>query len=150
MRSEEMAMDDLLEKIACDLEGPMFLDFLGIAARRKRDREDADLRFRVRQEQRREIAGWIRSFKSGEGNDLERFLREVGNGEAGQFEWGPDVAVAVLSGLVVVHAEIAMSTHLPNCETKFRYSLTDAGKARLKAVSAAVSAASNLAADASA
>lgn len=125
--------DTVIETIACRLEQPDFLDILGIAAKRKRDREDADLRMRTRQQQRRELARWVRSFKSGRGNDPLSFLESVRDGKADRYAWGPEVAAAVLGTLVTVTVEIELSTHLQNCERNYRFALTDDGKKLLEA-----------------
>lgn len=119
--------DSVIEQIACELDQPSFLDLRGIAAKRKRDREDADLRMRARQEQRRELASWVRSFKSDKGNSPLRFLESVRDGEADQYAWGPEVAAAILGRLITVTLEIEMSSHLANCERRYRFSITDKG-----------------------
>lgn len=118
--------DAVLEQIACELEQPDFLDLQGIAAKRKRDREDADLRLRTRQEQRRELARWVRSFKTGKGNSPVSFLRRIQEG-TDQFEWGPDVAAALVAQLATLTVEFDLNTHLLNCTPRFRLTLTEGG-----------------------
>ena len=117
--------DAIIEKIACELEQPDLMDMVGIIAKRKRDREDADLRMRTRQEQRRELASWVRSFKSGEGNSPLRFLEEVRDGTTDQLFWGPEVAAAVLGRLVTVTVEVEFSTH---AHLRCRFALTEDGR----------------------
>lgn len=124
-------IDLVIEKIAADLEEPNFLDVRGIAAKRKRDREDADLRMQTRQEQRRELAGWVRSFKTEGGNRFMRFLEEVEEGGNHHFAWGPEVATALACCFVTMTVEFDLSTHLANCTPRFRFALTDEGRARL-------------------
>lgn len=123
--------DTIIEQIACELDEPSFLDLRGIIAKRKRDREDADLRMRTRQEQRRELASWVRSFKSDKGNSPLRFLESVRDGKADQYSWGPEVVAAILGQLVTVTLEMEMSSHLPNCERRYRFSITDKGMGML-------------------
>lgn len=123
--------DTVLEQIATEMEQGNILDLQGIIAKRKRHREDAELRMRTRQEQRRELAGWIRSFKSEGGNRLHRFLEEVRDGDTGRFDWAPDVAAAILAKLVTVTVHLELATHLRNCEPTFSFALTKQGLARL-------------------
>lgn len=124
--------DVILEKLACDLERRCFSDARGILAKKKRDREDAQLRADVRLEQRVELANRIRSYKSGNGNDIDKLLLEVEKGEANEnFTWGPNVAAAVLGQLLVVEISVVMDAHMRNCEPKFALSLTDEGRKRV-------------------
>ena len=126
-----MNIDDILEQIASDMERKTFTDLRGIMGRRKRDREDADLRMQARQEQRRELADWVRSFKAGRGNSypvkLERILDNP-------FARGADVAAALVMG----HAELTISfafglgTHTANVRPVFRITLTEDGLAVLE------------------
>jgi hypothetical protein len=78
--------DALVEEIAAAVERPSLLDLSGIGARRKRDRQDAELRNRAREEQRREMAGLIRAFKTGEGwcpfTALQRIAEDLARIEA--------------------------------------------------------------------
>lgn len=119
--------DALLERIASELEQPNFGDMHGVLSKRKRDREDAELRGQARLEQRRELAGWVRSFKTGEGNDPLRFVRSVASGDAEQYEWGPEVAAALAARLVTMTVEMDLNTHLRNCPARFRFALTKDG-----------------------
>lgn len=130
---DQAGADAIIETIACRLEQPNLLDMQGIAAKRKRDREDASLRLRARQEQRRELASWVRSFKSDKGNSPLRFLESVRDGEADQWSWGPDVAAAVLGQLVIVTVEIELSSHLANSGLNYRFTLTESGEEFLAA-----------------
>ena len=123
--------DIVLEQVACQLEQPDLLDIMGIAAKRKRAREDADLRMRVRQEQRRELARWVRSFKSDKGNSQLRFLESVRDGTADQWAWGPEVAAALLGRLVTATIAIPLSTHMRNAECRYDFALTKDGQERL-------------------
>src|SRR5690242_16919601 len=68
-----------LEWVLALIEEPSLLDLVGIAARRKRDREDAALRGEAREEQRREIASRIRALAANKADDPIRILREIAN-----------------------------------------------------------------------
>lgn len=69
--------DAILEFAASLIEEDDILDCLGIAARRKRDREDAELRTRAAKEERRRCAARIRAFKSRRNLDAIHILRTL-------------------------------------------------------------------------
>lgn len=69
--------DELIELIARGVEERSLLDLRGVMAKRKRDREDAQLRLDARHEQRAELGRFIRAFKSGEGRDPTTQLRRI-------------------------------------------------------------------------
>lgn len=121
-----MRTDDVLEEIAARLERPDLIDMRGILAKRKRDREDARLRMEARQEQRREIAKWIRSFKSEGGNSYVAALENI---QDNKFAWGPDVAAALANRHATLSVAVHLSTHLENSAVEYTVTLTDAGRA---------------------
>lgn len=69
--------DEALEWCAREIEEAGLSDIRGIMAKRKRVREDADLRFNSRVELRRELAGHLRALKGGRKGDAVRTLREI-------------------------------------------------------------------------
>lgn len=127
-------VDSVIEEIISRLNDSNLTGIAGIWAKRKRVREDAELTAKVRQAQRREIANWMRSFKSGEGNDALNFVRSVQAGSTNQYEWGPEVATALAARYVTMTVSIELSTHLPNCHPKFSFAVTDKGLAAIGSV----------------
>lgn len=120
-----MTPDDIIEMIAADLESPNFGDMCGLLAKRKKDRENANLRFEVRNDQRKEIARLIRTYKSGSGNSYISRLERI---EGDAFAWGPDVSAALAAGHAVLKISVELTTHIENCGPKFEVRLTDKGR----------------------
>ena len=118
-------IDFVLENIAAQMEKGNFLDLAGVMAKRKRAREDADLRFKVRQEQRKDLAQWIRSFKTGKGNSYATTLARLHDDP---FAWGPDVAAALTARHATLSIVTLLDTHLRNCKTEYKIELTEAGR----------------------
>ena len=69
--------DDVLEYAAQLIEQASLLDIIGIAAKRKRGREDAELRMKAREELRTEMADLIRTNKSRTDKDARSVLRHL-------------------------------------------------------------------------
>lgn len=140
--------DTIIEIIASRLRESSLRDLHGVMAKRKRDREDADLRRRTRVEQREEIAQWVLSFRSDKGNSTLALLRQVADGERQDFAYGPHVAAALYAGLLDLEVSIPFNTHMANVRTRYRLSLTEKGKERLTAAERAAALSDMAAADA--
>jgi len=121
-------VDAILEDIASKLEKPNFGDVRGIAAKRKRAREDAHLRSETRQEQRIELARWVRSYKGDGGNSYASTLENI---QDSRFAWGRDVAAALAMGHATLSISMDLDTHLANVAARYDVRLTDAGRAYL-------------------
>lgn len=74
---EGASVDEVLEYAARLIEDPSFLDIAGIWAKRKRDREDADLRRKTIEQARKDFADHIRAFKGRRDMDLISELRDI-------------------------------------------------------------------------
>lgn len=123
--------DDLIERIANGVEEPSFLDLHGIMAKRKKDRERAEFRMQIRQEQRAEIAGYIRSFKEGHGNDPLAVLQEIAtheNDEGLYFLRLTDAWPLCWRGLCDIHAVIKCNSNSLPPEMTYRVRLTEKGR----------------------
>lgn len=129
-----MNADDIIEEIAVQLERSHFMDIQGIRAKRKREREDANLRALVRQEQRREIARWVRSYKSCGGNSYAAALENI---QDNPFAFGPNVAAAIVVRHAKLKVSIVLDTALANCHPVYEIELTDEGRAIMEPQKAA-------------
>ena len=74
---EPMTQDQALEHCARMIEEGSFLDLQGIMARRKRDRENAQLRMEARIEMRKEMAEHLRAFIKRPDLDPVNVLRRI-------------------------------------------------------------------------
>jgi hypothetical protein len=123
--------DALIEDLALSVEGGSPLDIQGVWAKRKRAREDADLRCRVRQEQRQEIGRYLRSFKTGEGNDpmaeLDRLVEDGGSQKVGSLLW---VVNLVAHRLVDVTTTISLCDNSIPSRADFTITVNGLGRRR--------------------
>ncbi len=74
---EENDIDALLESLAMEVEETSLRDHQGVLAKRKRDREDANLRAETMRSERAYIAEFIRSKKSNRARDAVMVLRDI-------------------------------------------------------------------------
>lgn len=124
--------DAVLAWVARELEQGNFLDLRGIASRRKRDREDADLRMRARQEMRREFADYIRAMAGREDLEPAALLRQIaalsptGNHAAHLIDAWP----LAWSGWVVIECILKASSNWIPPEQHYRITLTTEGRVR--------------------
>lgn len=124
--------DNLIEQIACAVERTSLLDLRGSMASKKGDREDAAIRRQARDEQKEEIAGLIRSFKSDGGNSLLTLLSRI-NEEGDRHGSRTLVSAWPLTWLGLCDVTMTMKLNqnsLPP-EVGFSIHLTEKGKARL-------------------
>lgn len=144
--------DDLIEQIAAAVEAPCLPDPGSMAIRRKRGREDAELRRHARTEQRQQSARLIRAFKTGDGwcpfTLLERVADHLAKVEAWEAQperdrkadrRGPPLALFRMQKLTVlaacgwINAELAVPLHEQSIPPSGRLviRLTEAGRAAL-------------------
>ena len=127
--------DELLEAAARLIEALSLDELRGIMARRKRDREDADLRSRTIRETRKQCAAEVRRYKNNPRSDplavLERLaaLREVGRHDLYLAEAWP----LARSGWLRIEVSIVLNSNSVPPPTEYRITLTDIGKAALAA-----------------
>lgn len=122
--------DATLEWAAQFIERLSLSDIVGIAARRKRDREDAALRASVREELKREMAEHLRALKSRRDLDAREILRRV-------IEWsdGSDFGIGLTDawplawkGWLNIHATITCNSNQIPPETRYSVTLTERGR----------------------
>lgn len=125
-------MDEVLEYAARLIEEQSFQDLAGILARRKRDREDAELRRKATAETRRACARHIRSFKNRPELDAKSVLRDLS-------ELGPDDPHSmhlldawplVWKGWLNINCTIRCNSIIPSM-TEYRIEITERGRAVL-------------------
>lgn len=123
--------DATLEYAAQLVERGSFTDLAGIMAKRKRDREDAVLRMRSREEVRAEIAAHLRAMMSRPELSAVNVLRRIS--ELGDREF--DHAAMLHDAWPLAWKRWVKITALLNCasnqippETEYRISLTDRGR----------------------
>ena len=122
--------DDVLEYAARLIEDASLLDLRGIMAKRKRDREDADLRFRTIQETRAEMARHIRAMKSRPDLDARSVLARLAALPASgrhDMELRDAWPLAWKGWLNIKCIVICNSNSVPP-ETEYRIELTDLGR----------------------
>lgn len=126
--------DAVLEYAAQLIEEASFLDVRGIAARRKRDREDADLRFRTIQETRRECARHIRAMKNRRDLDAIEVLRHLSDLPEGHQHtlYLRDAWPLAWKGWVKIECTINCTCISVPPETTYRLTLTEEGREQLK------------------
>lgn len=75
--ASDATRDAVLEWVARELEEGDFRDIMGVMARRKRDREDAQLRSRARVEMRQEFADYLRAMVGRDDLSAVSVLRNI-------------------------------------------------------------------------
>ena len=125
--------DELIEKIASSIEAPDILDMAGILSKRKRDREKAAVRRYTRVEQRLELARYIRSFKSGQGNNPQTKLERIAANTDGfnDVYLLRDAWPLSWRGLCNIYVTIRVNDNGIPPETSYRIELTDKGREML-------------------
>jgi hypothetical protein len=118
--------DELIELIARGVEERSLLDLRGVMAKRKRDREDAQLRLDARHEQRAELGRFIRAFKSGEGRDPTTQLRRIKDGE--RIWMLRDVADLVDMGLISLSVTVDLTYGSISGQVEYAARLTKDGE----------------------
>jgi hypothetical protein len=130
---DENISDETLEYAAMLIEEASFTDLRGIAAKRKRDREDAELRYKTIQETRQECASLIRAFKNRPELSPVSVLRDLS-------ELSPDGDHAphlrdawplAWKGWVNIECRVICNSNWVPPESHYRIILTERGKAKL-------------------
>lgn len=134
-----IAADRLVEEIACHVESADFLDMMGTLARKKRAREDAELRKAARLELKKEIARFIRSYKSENGNSIASTLAQIKAREltAGDDHLLVDAWPLAWLGLCDITMSMKLNQNVVPPQAAFKITLTEKGEERLRAEQAA-------------
>lgn len=134
--SETASRDDVLEYAARLAEEKSFGDLRGIAARRKRDREDAELRLRVIEETRREIAAHIRAAVGRKDlhpiSILGRLAAIPADAERAAMMYVQEAWPLAWMGLVRIDCIIRCNSNVIPPETDYRIALTERGRKALE------------------
>lgn len=128
--------DAVLEFAAQLVEEGSFADLAGIWSKRKRDREDAELRRKTKEETRAECARFIRAFKSRDDLDPVNVLREFAEGDGQENAHRLDLIRAwplAWKGWLNIEAIMKCNSNCVPPETRYRVTLTDDGRAVLDA-----------------
>jgi hypothetical protein len=126
--------DSVLEYAAQVVERDSFADLAGIAARRKRDREDAALRRQTREETREECAESIRACKSRRDRDAVAVLRDLAELPRDRCQHGIrllDAWPLAWKGWLNINCTIQCNSNSVPPETDYWIEITDAGRAVL-------------------
>jgi predicted P-loop ATPase len=124
--------DDALEEAARFVEGLDFREMQGIWAKRKRDRENADLRGKTIRETRERIAEELRGLKTHRRHDAKAMLAGIAAQiERGQTPTQVDAWPLAWKGWVNIYAITRCNTNVYPGETTYRIELTDKGRAVL-------------------
>lgn len=126
--------DEVLEYAARLIEELTFSDIGGIMAKKKRDREDAQIRIKTIEENRADCARHIRAFKSRPDLDAKQVLRELS-----QLGGNPDVAVMHLrdawplawKGWLKIYCVVCCTSNCIPPTTKYHIEITEKGRAIL-------------------
>lgn len=122
--------DKTLEWAAQFIEQHDFIDIAGIAARKKRDREDAELRMKTRHAIKAEMANHMRAFKSRRDLDAREVLRRV-------VEWSDESHCGISlteawplawKGWLDIHAHIKCNSNQVPPQTHYTVTLTERGR----------------------
>lgn len=126
--------DDILEEAALAVEERSLLDMRGILAKRKRVREDAELRMKVREEQRTELAELIRSLKTNRRRDSLSVLADLAEIPEGRPHdlYLTDAWPLAWKGWLNIHCNICCSSNGIPPRIEYRIELSDEGRAALK------------------
>lgn len=131
----EQSRDEILEEVALHIEELSFLDFRGVAAKRKRDREDAALRVKTIGETRKHLAAEIRGLKGNNRGDAVEVLKTLSElGDDWHEPYLRDAWPLAWKGWVDIHASVKLNSNSIPPETEYRITLTDKGKAVLAAL----------------
>ena len=130
---EPLDRDAVLEYAAQLIEELSFVDLAGTMAKRKRTREDAELRVRTIGETRKECARHIRAFKSRSDLDATAVLRRIANLKPNQRH---DIELVdawplAWKGWLRIDVTICATTNQIPPPTEYKITLTDKGRAAL-------------------
>jgi hypothetical protein len=106
-------------------------DLVGVATKKKRDREDANLRFKTIQENRADCARHIRAFKSRPDLDPVNVLRELSeltDSHCGHALKLRDAWPLAWKGWVDIECTIKCNSNSIPPETNYRITLTEYGR----------------------
>lgn len=128
--SEFEDADSALERTAQAIEEPGLTDLRGVMAKRKRDREDAELRRQVREECRKEFAERIREFKSDRNTDAVEVLRRLADlpENADHTAYLTDAWPIAWKGWVNIECTIICNSNWVPPQNRFKIRLTDEGR----------------------
>jgi len=129
-------LDEALEFAARLIEEANFGDVLGIAAKKKRAREDANLRMEARLEMKRECARTIRAFKGRRDLDAVEILRRIADDAEKTGQAGINLIEAwplAWKGWLDIHCKVKCNSNCLPPETIYTIELTERGRAMLAA-----------------
>lgn len=119
--------DEAMEYAARLIEDVSLLDFRGIASKRKRDREDAELRLQTAREVRAACASHIRAFINRPDLEPRAILQRVRDGENAAWLM-QDVWPLAWRGLVRIEAHVVCNSNQVPPETYYTVALTERGE----------------------
>lgn len=131
--------DAILMEVAGWIEEGDLLSMAGILSKRKRDREDANLRIETSQAVRARMADMIRGRMANKVGDPLKFLRDVSDGRYENNYTGYTIREAIAladKGLLTVSVITKIAGPWNNVvggATAYRIELTDEGRAALRA-----------------
>lgn len=130
MMQPENVDDATLEYAARLIEDRDILDLRGAMGRRKRDREDADLRLRTRVELKAELARFLRAMKCRNDLDIANVLaRVVAENDRGRASVHLiDAWPLAWKGLLNIYATVRCNSNAIPPETSYRIDLTEKGR----------------------
>lgn len=124
--------DAVLEYAARLVEEGSFADLRGIWSKRKRDREDAELRRQTKEETRKECAEFIRAFKSRRDLDAVNVLRKISEQSDTAYSIHLiDAWPLAWKGWLNIYCTVKCNSNCLPPETIYRIELTDEGRALL-------------------
>lgn len=128
------AWDRVLEAVAVELEGLNLLDIMGVAAKKKRAREDAAVRMKAREEQRQELIRHLRAMKNRPDLGVDSILKEIHERKTppgGDVLLLRDAWPLAWKGLVDIECYITCTGGFIPPETRYRVTLTNKGRERI-------------------
>lgn len=137
---DDASRDEIIEWCAQQIERDRITDIRGIGARRRRDREDAELRAQTIQETRAELAAHLRAFKSRPDLDPLATLRQVAGLLPDDLEHTALVRNAwplAWNGLVDIDVIARLNSNSIPPESQYRITITDKGRRMLESEPAA-------------
>lgn len=123
-----------LEWAARKIEDPDFLDMGGTGAKKKRTREDAELRMATRIALKKELAALLRAFKNRDDLAPRAILREILEAPAGRMALlVRDAWPLAWKGLVDIRVSMEITQRSIPQRADYIITLTDKGRALLSA-----------------
>lgn len=123
--------DSVLEYAAQLVEEGSFADLAGILSKRKRDREDAELRRKTKDETRKECAEFIRAFKSRRDLDALIVLRNLSELADDSYEHSMrliDAWPLAWKGWLNITCKIRCNSNSVPPEAEYRIEITNKGR----------------------